>query len=141
MSLTSVVLNEGAEKICPHPCEVSIAEEATGMRWSELRRANRIRYRFALACLVCGELGYYGPSDLKDDVRAGGHIASIVHQPSPKSAGKFACRSCGHQSLYPICGNTGCLLGILNLFGIARRRVSCPMCSDGGLKSDTYARS
>lgn len=141
MSRTSVVLDGGSEKICGHPGEIRTAEEATGKRWGDLRRGNRIRYRFALACLSCGEMDYYGPSDREEDARTGGHIASIVHQPSPKSVRVYSCRSCGQHALYPICGGTGCLLGLLNLIGIGSRTVACPRCEKGILKSDLYAIS
>src|SRR5207253_9462177 len=81
MSLTSVVLDDGSEKICPHPCERMTAEEATGKNWSALTRAKRLTYRYAFVCLGCGRLDYYGPRDLSAEAPAGGHIWSIVRHP------------------------------------------------------------
>ena len=141
MSLTAVVMDDGSEKICPHPCERMVAEEATGTNWSELARANRLIYRYALVCLACGELDYYGPRDLSADAHAGGHIWSIVHQPSRSEAAAYACKACGVRQLYPLCGQTGCLLALLQLIRLFREKVLCPKCQKGLLRSEMVAKS
>jgi hypothetical protein len=136
MSLTAVVLDDGSEKVCPHPCERMVAEEATGTSWSALARANRLVYRSALVCLACGSLDYYGPRDLSGKARAGGHIWSIVHQPSLSEAAAYSCKACAARQLYPLCGQAGCLPGLLQLFGLFRERVVCPRCRKGRLRSE-----
>ena len=45
LSLTFVVLDDGSERICPHPCERRVAEEVTNTSWALLEEANRIIYR------------------------------------------------------------------------------------------------
>src|SRR5262249_18836319 len=92
MSLTTVVMDDGSETVCPHRRERMTAEEATGTSWSELAQANRLVYRYALVCLACGKLDYYGPRDLLAEPRAGGHIWSIVHQPSLSEAAAYSCK-------------------------------------------------
>ena len=141
MSLTSVVMDDSSETICPHPCERMIAEDVTGKSWPELVRNNRLVYRYALACLACGELDYYGPRDLQLDGRARGHIGSIVYQPGKSEAAAYSCKACGAQQLYPLCGETGCLLGLLQLFGLFREEVVCPKCQKGLLHSEMIAES
>lgn len=141
MSLTSVVLDDGSEKICPHPLERRTAEGATGKSWSALWHANRLVYRYALVCLACGKLDYYGPRDLSPTVQAGGHIGSIVHQPNKLEASAYSCKACGVKQLYPLCGQTGCLLALLQLFGFFREKVMCPKCQKGLLRIEMVAIS
>lgn len=141
MSVMTVVLDDGTEKVCPHPCERLDAEEATGGRWSELTRTNRLVYRHALVCLECGELDYYGRRDLTADARAASHVAGIVHQSSRHEASLYTCRACGQRSLYPLCGQTGCLIGLAKLVGLIREQVQCPRCRQGTLRSEIIAIS
>lgn len=140
MSSTRVLLTDGTEHICPHPLEMNIAEKKTGETWSALVRQNRIIYRYALFCLCCGELNYYGPRDLATGSDAH-HIWNIVHQPSKREAERYKCKACDAQSLYPLCGETGCLLALLNLVGLFRARIRCPKCKRGFVNSDMYAIS
>lgn len=112
------------------------AEDVTGKSWIELVRTNRVIYRYAFACLVCGELDYYGPRDLSPHVRARGHIGSIVHQPTASEAAAYSCNACGAHQLYPLCGQSGCLLGLLQLVGLFRETVTCPKCRTGLLRSE-----
>jgi len=116
-----------------------IAEEKTGKNWPELVRENRIIYRYALFCLSCGELDYYGQHDLASENRSGRHIWSIIHQPSTREAKRYNCRACGAQMLYPLCGQIGCLLALLNLIGLFRDKIKCPKCKSGLLKSEMSA--
>jgi hypothetical protein len=142
MSRTTVIMDDGSEKLCPHPCERMIAERATGKKWFELARANRLVYRYALVCLACGELDYYGPRDLSAEVRASGHIWSIVHQPSLSETSEYSCKACAARQVYPLCGERGCLLALFQLFGLFReRRVACPKCQKGSLQSKGVAIS
>ncbi len=141
LSRTTVVTVDGSEKICPHPCERRIAEETTGTTWAELVRANRIVYRYALVCLSCGALDYYGPRDLAAEARPGSHIGSIVHQPSRAEAAAHSCNACGARRLHPLCGQSGCLIGLLRLLGFFRERVACPKCHNGSLLSRLVATS
>jgi len=141
MSMTTVVMADGSVKVCMHPCEETIAQEATGTTWSELVGANRIVYRYALVCLACGKLDYYGPRDLSAKSHTGGHIRSIVHQPSPSEALAYLCKACGARQLYPLCGPTGGLHGLPKLFGLFRERVVCPKCKKGVLRSEIIAKS
>ena len=85
MSLTFVVLDDGSEKICPHPCERTIAEEATGKSWSALAQANRLVYRYALVCLACGKLDYYGSRDFSANAQGG--RAHLEHCASAQQIG------------------------------------------------------
>lgn len=141
MSQTSVIMNDGSEMVCPHPIERLTAERATGETWCDLQEANRLVYRYALACLSCGKMDYYGPHDLDRGIRADSHIGSIVHRPSLDEAKRYTCRSCGEKALYPICGRTGCLTAILNLFKIPRQTAHCALCKSGVLKSEIFGRS
>jgi hypothetical protein len=136
-SSTRVLLTDGTEHICPHPCERRVAEEKTGETWSTLVSENRIIYRYALFCLSCGELEYYRPRGL---VTAGAadHISNIIHQPSKREAEQYSCKRCDAQSLSPLCGESGCLLALFNLVGLFRERVSCPKCKQGFVTSDMY---
>lgn len=142
MSITYVIKDDGSEEICPHPAEGSRAEKATGKSWGELSRANRIVYRYALVCLACGELDYYGPRDSSPGARSGGHIGGIVHQPSSDDAAVHVCRSCGQMRLIPLCGDTGCLLALLELVRLRRKRIhACPRCNVGALRTELTAIS
>jgi len=66
-------------------------------------------------------LDYYGPRDLFPDARPGGHIGSIVHQPGQSEAAAYSCKTCGERQLYPLCGEPGCLRGLLQLMGLSRK--------------------
>jgi len=141
VSITQVLMDDGSEKTCPHPLERVIAEGATGKTWSELKQANRLIYQFALVCLVCGTLDYYGGRVLSAENQAVNHIGMITHQPSRFEAVAHSCKTCGVRQLYPLCGQTGCLLGLLKLIGLFRERVMCPKCGKGLLRSEMVAIS
>ncbi len=140
-SITIVLVDDGTEKICPHPLERRAAEEATGMQWRELEKANRIRYRFAYACLNCGHKDFYElGGSLRDGVRHD-HIYSITYQPTVADANGQACISCGHKELYPICGEGSIISDIKNFVGIKKQPVLCPICKTGALHSEMFAIS
>ena len=141
MSITQVLMDDGSEEICPHPGEWWTAEEATGKSWSELVQADRLIYRYALVCLACGKLDYYGGRDRSVDDQAGGHNWEITHHPSRSEAAAHSCKTCGARQCYPLCGQTGCLLGLLQLFGLLREKVVCQKCRKGLLRSKMVAIS
>ena len=141
MSITLAVKDDGREIICPHPSEVRTAEGATGKKWHDLMREGRILYRYGFVCLACGKFGYYGPDQLHGPARRLTHIGNIVHQPTTNEAKNYTCTSCGKKAMYPLCGDTGCLLAILNLLGLFRKRVACPKCNGGNLRSELVAIS
>ena len=138
MSQTSVVREDGSEEaIGPNPLMFRMAEEATGKSWKELKRTHRIVYRYALTCLSCGKLDYYGPRDIQGDSSGRSHIGSIVyHEPSIREAERYTCRSCGKSVLYPLCGQTSWFPTLWKLIGVGRRKVYCPMCKTGSLSSE-----
>lgn len=141
LSHTYVVMDDGSELTCPHPTEVGTAEAATGKHWQELATANRLIYRYALVCLACGHMDYYGPRDLSGQATYGGHIASIVHNPTPGQAAHYTCKTCGVRRLYPLCGSTGCLVGLLKLVGLFRKRLTCPRCHQGVIHPRSVGKS
>lgn len=130
-SITYVLLDDGSEKICGHPGEALIAESVTDKSWSELRRTNRIFYRYPLVCLFCGTVDDYGPRDLKVDMPTRGHIRSIVDNPSRGAAKLYTCRSCGKMELRPASDYAGIINSILNYFGSKRMDLPCPGCRTG----------
>jgi hypothetical protein len=140
-SLTFAVKDDGTEVVCPHPCERWAAEEATGKDWRVLVDEQRLRYRYGLICLNCGEFGYYGPDQLRNPPVGFTDIGNIVHHPSSSEARYYTCNSCGKKALYPVCGDTGCLLGLLNLVGLFRKKTACPRCKDGSISSEMVAIS
>ena len=140
-SLTYVVLDDGSEAPCPHPGESRTAERLTGQSWKELADAGRIVYRYALACLECGEMDYYGPADLSQASRRESHLWSIVRQPTLEEARRHECRACGRSAMYPLCGDTGLLRAVARLIRRTKESVPCPRCSEGTLRCEMFAKS
>jgi len=101
-AVTIVIKADGSEVICPHPLEARYAEEATGLSWKELRRASRIRYRCAMVCLGCGDLGYYGPDQLGTGPARATHIGNTVRSVRRREARLHQCRICGRHDLEPL---------------------------------------
>lgn len=141
MSLMYVVLDDGAEAPCPHPLESLTAERLTGQTRKELAVAGRIVYRYALACLECGEMDYYGPVDISEAPRRKGHISSIIHQPTLEEARRHECRACGRNAMYPLCGDNGLLRAVAKIIRRTKESVPCPLCSEGTLRSEMFAKS
>ena len=143
MSVTYVVLDDGSEAPCPHPLESPTAERPTGQSWKELAEAGRIVYRYALVCLECGEMDYYGPgpADLSQASRRESHLWSIVRQPTPEEARRHECRACGKSAMYPLCGDTGLLPAVVKIVRRTEESVPCPRCSEGTLRSEMFAKS
>jgi hypothetical protein len=141
-SRTSVILADGSsEKVCGHPLERRVAERTTGRSWSELVRANRIVYRYALVCLACGALDYYSAADLARGSVHRGHLANIVHLPSPRRARDCICRTCGARRLYPLVQPRGVVASLAQAAGLRRQSVACPRCHAGKLHSRLVAKS
>ena len=143
-SVTLAIRTDGSEVVCGHPVERMIAEKATGESWKDLVRQRRIRYRFGLVCLNCGELGYYGPDQLGHPPRRATHIVNVVSSVTTKEAGRYSCTACGLAKLYP-------LMVDLTQREIAREFVNwlrglpngpiCPKCRAGRLRSYLVAVS
>jgi len=137
-SLTIVIKSDGSEVICPHPLEPTYAEEATGSSWSELRRAGRIRYRLAMVCLGCGDLGYYGPDQLGAGLARATHIGNTVRSVRRREARMHRCRACGQGRLEPLKVDETEWELWGQLWNWVRRKPNgpfCPACHVGQLRS------
>jgi hypothetical protein len=143
-NLTVVIKADGEEVICPHPLESTYAEEATGLSWSELSRAGRIRYRSALVCLGCGELDYYGPDQLGEGMARWTHIGNIVRSVRRREARMHRCRACGYHDLEPLKVDETEWEIWGQLFNWIRGKPNgpfCPACHVGQLRSRMTAIS
>jgi hypothetical protein len=144
-SIVLVVLDDGSELNCPHPLEVSTAEEATGKTWSELRRAGRMICRDPLLCLACGHLDYYCDRDLTK--------LSSSPEPGPPPSGSsisrttaalHPCKACGKHRLLDPNDRDGCLLALLIVLGLRRSKrpkTPCPKCTNGTLRIELTGKS
>jgi predicted nucleic-acid-binding Zn-ribbon protein len=139
----SVVMDDGSETICSHPGERRCAERVTGKSWRQLARANRLIYRYALVCLSCGKMDYYGPHDISQ-TQTGGHYSRYLHQPSLREAVAYSCKTCGVKQLYPLCGDMekGCFYLLLGFFHREpQKKVNCPKCRNGTLMLKMVGKS
>lgn len=143
-STTVVLKADGSELICPRPIESMVAEQATGMSWRELRRAGRIRYRYAMVCLGCGELGYYGPDQLGAGPRRATHIGNIVRSVRRREARMHRCRACRRDALEPLMVDETEWELWVQLWNWVRGKQNgpiCPACHLGRLQSQMTAIS
>ena len=143
-SITIAIKEDGSEVECLHPLERTMAEEATGASWKQLVREGRIRYRYALVCLSCGDLGYHGPDQLGEGPRRWTHIGNIVSGVTRKDARKHSCERCGRNTLYPLMADETELEILLQFFNWLRGRPSrplCPVCHTGRLEASMRAIS
>ena len=143
-SITVAIKADGSEVVCPHPIEFTRAEEATGLSWRELKRAGRIRYRYAMVCLGCGELDYYGPDQLGTGPRQPTHIGSIVRKIRRREAGMHRCRACGLNTLQPLHLDETEWEILVEFWNWIRGKPNgpiCPSCHLGRLRSDMVAIS
>jgi hypothetical protein len=122
-SVTIVRLLDDTEEICPHPAERMAAEDKTGEAWEALVAAGRIGYRYAAFCGDCGALGHYDA----DAARRSRHVWSIVRQPKARELAGH-CVHCGSAELHLIASRHV-------------RRVGCPRCGAGQLRSELIARA
>jgi hypothetical protein len=128
---TYVILEDGSEKICPHPGEFRTAEKATGKTWSELVKGGRIIYRYPLICHTCGDLDYYGPHDLNIVMPPQSHLGSIVHRPTGSVAKLYECRSCTQRTLVSL-ARFGQLPGTsMSMVGGRKHILNCRQCEEG----------
>jgi len=143
-SITVAIKADGSEVVCPHPLEVARAEEATGLRWRELERAGRIRYRYAMICLGCGELEYYGPDQLGMSPRRRTHIGRIVSSVRSREALMHVCRGCGRNTLRPLHLDETEWEILVEFWNWVRGKPKgpiCPSCHLGRLSSQMVAIS
>ena len=126
-SATFVTLDDGKEKILPHPCEKMTAGALTGKTISELTKEKRMIYKYGLICQNCGKYDLY-PNQNK---QPGGHISSIVSSIPPDEAQNMCCIHCQKIGMHSVMGQQiGCLALLLgkktkpNIF-------DCPKCNNG----------
>jgi hypothetical protein len=143
-SITIAIKSDGSEAVCPHPLERREAEAATGESWKQLARRGRIRYRYAMACLGCGELDYYGRDQLGEPQRHWTHIGNIISSVTTREARRYSCEHCGRNQLYPLARDETegeILREFFNwLRGVPNGPV-CPACHTGRLHAAMVAIS
>jgi hypothetical protein len=143
-SVTVAIRADGSEEVCPHPVERTYAERATGLPWPQLVRQGRIRYRYGLVCLGCGELDYYGPDQLGKGPRRWTHIGNIVSSVTTRQARAHVCRGCGLNALHPLVWNETEREILLEFWNWLQGRPNgpvCPACHLGRLSSQMVAMS
>jgi hypothetical protein len=110
----------------------------------ELTRAGRIRYRYAMVCLNCGDLDYYGPDQLGAGQSRVTHIGNIVRSVRRREARMHHCRACGGDALEPLMVDETELELWVQLWNWVRGKPNgpiCPVCHLGRLRSRMTAIS
>jgi len=129
-----LTLSDGEELVLEHPAEEIQAFRATGKHLNELFKEGRIKCKYGLVCITCGEWDLYS---ISKEQSTSGYIGLLVARARDKDLENISCKYCGKNTLRSVMGSqVGCLFAFIKLIFLKKDYFPCPKCGKGKIKFD-----